>query len=59
MTEYELVDSLNSTMGLWISAFMAYVSFVSAYLAVAYLVGKDLKREQSIIISILFCFSAG
>ena len=59
MTEYELIDSLNSTMGLWISSFMAYVSFVSAYLAVAYLVGKDLTRQQSIIISTLFCFSAG
>ncbi len=59
MTEYELIDSLNSTMGLWVSAFMAYVSFVSAYLAVAYLVGKDLTRQQSIIISTLFCFSAG
>jgi hypothetical protein len=59
MTEYELIDSLNSSMSLWLSSFMAYVSFLSAYLAVAYLVGKDLTRQQSIIISTLFCFSSG
>ena len=59
MTEYELIDSLNSTMTLWVSSFMAYVTFLSAYLVVAYLVGKELTRQQCIIISTLFCFSAG
>lgn len=59
MTEYELIDSLNSTMSLWLSSFMAYVSFLSAYLIVAYLVGKELTRPQAMIISTLFCFSAG
>ena len=59
MTEYELIDSLNSTMSLWLSSFTAYVSFLSAYLVVAYLVGKELTRQQSMIISTLFCFSAG
>ena len=59
MTEYELIDSLNSSMSLWVSAFMAYVSFISAYLVVSYLVGKALTRQQFVIISTLFCFSFG
>ena len=59
MTEYELIDSLNSTMGLLLSSLVAYVSFVSAYLIVAYVVGQNLSRQQTTIVSILFLFGAG
>ena len=59
MTEYELIDSLNSTMSLMQSTFVTYVSFVSAYLIVAYLVGRNLSKQQTTIVSILFLFGAG
>jgi predicted membrane protein len=58
MTEYELIDLLNSTMDLLISALVTYVSFVSAYLIVAYLAGRNLSGQQTTIVSILFIFGA-
>jgi heme/copper-type cytochrome/quinol oxidase subunit 2 len=59
MTEYELIDVLNSTLGLLISTIVAYVSFVSAYLLVAYVVGRNLSKQQTTIVSTLFMFGAG
>jgi hypothetical protein len=59
MTEYELIDSLNSTMSLMLSVLVTYVSFVSAYLIVAYVVGRNLSKQQTTIVSILFLFGAG
>ena len=59
MTEYELVDALNSTMGLLSSNLVAYVSFVSAYLIVAYMAGQKLTRQQTAIVSVLFIYGAG
>ena len=59
MTEYELVDALNSTMSLLLSTLVAYVSFVSAYLIVAYMAGRDLSKQQTTIVTVLFIFGAG
>jgi hypothetical protein len=59
MTEYELVDAVNSTMSLFLSTFMGYLTIVSAYLIAAFLLGDKLTTQQFIIISILFFFAAG
>ena len=59
MTEYELIDTLNSTLGLLISSVVAYVSFVSAYLIVAYMAGQNLTKQQTTIVSVLFIWGAG
>jgi hypothetical protein len=59
MPEYELIDLLNSTMSLLLSSFVAYISFVSAYLIVAYLAGRNLTQQQAIVVSVLFLFGAG
>ena len=59
MTEYELVDALNSTMGLLVSCLVAYVSFASAYLIAAYMAGQKLTRQQTAIVSVLFIFGSG
>ena len=51
MTEYELLDALgtfSSGMQSWIAL---YFSGVSAYLIVAYMVGKKLTKPQAITIS--------
>ncbi len=42
MTEYELVDALNSTMEATIAASMAFVTLSSAYAIAVHLVGKKL-----------------
>jgi uncharacterized membrane protein YqjE len=59
MSEYELVDLLNSTMSLLLSGLVAYISIVSAYLVVAYLAGSKLTKQQAIVVSLLLIFGAG
>ena len=58
MTEYELVDAVNSTMDLFLSTFLGYLTIVSAYLIAAFISGSKLTPLQSIIISVLFLFAA-
>lgn len=51
MTEAELIDGIigyNSTVPAWLAL---YVTVLSGYLIVAYLVGKDLTRSQMTIVS--------
>ena len=61
MTEYELVDAVgtySSGMQSWTAL---YFSGISAYLITAYVVGKNLTKSQSIIISggfILFAMNS-
>ena len=42
MTEYELIDAMNSSRALAITASMAFVTLSSAYAVVIHLVGKKL-----------------
>jgi hypothetical protein len=58
MTEYELIDALNSTVELMINTFSAYVGATSAYLVCAYLAGARLTRSQCSVISTLYVVSA-
>jgi hypothetical protein len=59
LTEAELVEASATYNGLlmgWISAFFAGFT---AYLIVAYLVGKKLTRSQVIFINVCYCFYTG
>ena len=58
MTEYELIDAVNSTMEAFEASFMAYLTIVSAYLIAAFISGKKLTQQQAIIISTLFLFAS-
>ena len=58
MTEYELVDVLISYNTAAMSALALYLTTVSGYLIVAYLVGKSLAASQTVIVSVLFIVSA-
>ena len=58
MTEYELVDAANSTLSLFLSTILAYLTIVSAYLIAAFMSGDKLTRQQFIVISVLFVFAA-
>lgn len=56
MTEYELADALGtyaSAMQAWVAT---YISLLSAFLVVAYVVGKNLTTSQIIIICGGFLF---
>jgi hypothetical protein len=57
MTEAELIEAINAVLGLQISAFMAYLTVVSAYLIAAFVVGVRLTTPQSLIVSTLFIFA--
>jgi hypothetical protein len=59
MSEYELTDAVNSTLSLFLSTILAYLTIVSAYLIAAFISGDKLTRQQFIAISILFVFAAG
>lgn len=53
----DAVDWLNiapQALGNSIAFFMGFVSVVSAYLVVAYVVGRELLRSQVIVINLLF-----
>ncbi len=59
MTEYEILDLIASKEAHMASQFSLYLTVISAYLVVAYLVGDRLTLPQSIISSVLFIFGAG
>ena len=59
MSEFELIETINSTLDIHISSFLAYLTIVSAYLVVAFVVGKRLTRTQFVMVTVLFIFAAG
>jgi len=59
MTEYELLDSLNSTAGLLSTYITTYLSLTTAYLIAAYVVGANLTRLQCSLVTVLYLVSAG
>ena len=59
MTEFELLELVNGAMDLMYESTTLYLSIVSGYLLVAYLVGSKLTRVQIFIISTLFIVGAG
>ncbi|QFU75550.1 hypothetical protein EY643_07735 [Halioglobus maricola] len=59
MSEYELLDLMTSMEAHMATQFSLYLSVVSAYLVVAYLVGMNLSRAQMVIASALMIFAAG
>lgn len=59
MTEYELLDVLNSTVSVLVETFSVYLGATTAYLICAYIVGSRMTRFQCIIISTLYVVSAG
>lgn len=58
MTEYELVDLLNSTATVIAANVSIYLTIVSAYLVVAYTSGKNLLSSQLFILNLLFFTAA-
>jgi hypothetical protein len=58
MTEYEILDLAKSAIDSMNSSFSLYLSIVSGYLIVAYFVGSNLNRVQTVIIGILFIAGA-
>lgn len=54
MTEYELADLMVSTTGNATPVLAMFITFVSGYLAVAWLVGHQLTRAQVMLINVLF-----
>jgi hypothetical protein len=59
MSPYELADLAQSAFGNGISAFGIFLSLVTAYLAVAYLVGKKITGTQTGILTTLFLTTSG
>ncbi len=59
MTEYELLDLVAGAMDGMYDSTTLFLSIVSGYLLVAYLVGAKLTRAQVLIISTLFVVGAG
>lgn len=59
MTEYELLDLMSGVEVQMATQFSLYLSVVSAYLVVAYLVGSKLTFVQTFIASALMFFAAG
>lgn len=56
MTEHDIVDAIASFYGLILTAIGLYVSVCSAYLIAAYLVGSNLTKFQTAVVSALFFF---
>ena len=56
MAEYELLDVMETINGNAITATGVYFSILTAYLLVAYLVGKQLTRYQVVFINVVFLF---
>ena len=54
MTEYELIDAINSTMANAWSVSQYGLSIVTGYLLVAYFIGSKLTKLQVYFVSILF-----
>ena len=59
MTEYEILDLVASNGESLSSSFSVYLSLMSAYLAVGYLIGTKLTRAQFVCLSLLFFYGAG
>jgi hypothetical protein len=59
MTEYELIDALNSTVGLLVNTFSVYIAVTSGYLVCAYMVGARLTTFQALVVSVLYLTSVG
>ena len=58
MNQFELVESIQAVLANSISMFVAFVSVVSAYAIVAYLVGAKLKKLQLVLLNSLFVIVA-
>lgn len=56
MSQYELADAIQSIIGNTIAMFVAFISIISAYAIVAYLVGTKLQRSQITLVNSLFLF---
>ncbi len=54
MTEAELIEAAMNAGDATLGNVTAYLSVVSAYLIVAYIVGAELSRFQVIVINVLF-----
>lgn len=59
MTEYEALDLMMSLFSLMGENFSSYLTVTSGYLLVAYFVGSQLTKTQTVIFSTLFIFGAG
>jgi hypothetical protein len=59
MTEYELLDLMASMEAHMGTLFTIYLTVLSAFLIVAYFVGRNLSFAQAWIASILMIFAAG
>ena len=59
MTEYEILDLVSSNSSDLATMFSVYLSLLSAYIAVAYLVGARLSFFQATSLSLLFLYGAG
>ncbi len=58
MTEYELLELLNSASFAATEVFMFYVTILASYLVASYFVGSNLTNMQALTISVLFVFAA-
>ena len=56
MSEYELLDVMNSHMTMALNSLSAYLTMVFGFLVASYLVANRLKKVEIIIISSLFSF---
>ena len=54
MTEYEISELLYSIIDSMATLFSAYLTIISGYLIIAYLVGARLEKVQVVIINSLF-----
>ena len=59
MTEYELLDLMASMESHMATQFSLYLTIISSYMVVAYLVGDKLTNSQVVIVSTLMILSAG
>lgn len=59
MSEYQLIDTFNSTLSLLFTMFSLFITITTAYLVAAYAYGKKLTRTQCIIVSALYLVSSG
>ena len=59
MTEYELVDTFNSTVELMITIFSLYLTITTAYLVAAFFTGAKLSSQQCIVVTVLYFVGAG
>ena len=59
MTEYELLDLMASMESHMATQFSLYLTIISSYMVVAYLIGDKLSNTQVVIVSTLMILSAG